>query len=198
MQVEARISPAEAGANRKLTAVETIRFALSMILKPAEAVKGALERVPWPVCLAVSGLAFTLFFLQTGLDRHHVRTAGAGWVVGFSFLGLAMGTAGVALLALMAWAAARPLGCERPFDWTMRAFGLAYTPTLIFAAVGILFNLAAGWNTAVAFGVTGVLWALYPILTVVREMTGDRLAASLAMTTVLGALILGAWALLGI
>lgn len=80
----------------------------------------------------------------------------------------------------------------------MRAFCLAYTPTLIFAAIGLIFNLAAGWNTAVAFGVTGVLWAMLPIVVILREMSGDRLGASLAITTLCGSLILCGWALLGI
>ena len=52
-----------------------------MILNPAQVVKGAMERVPWPVSLSISGLAFTLFFLQTGLDMHRVGTASSGAAV---------------------------------------------------------------------------------------------------------------------
>ena len=169
-----------------------------MILNPAQVVKGALDQVPWPFCLSVSGLAFTLFFLQTGLDMHRVGTASAGAAVGFTFLGLAFGTAGVALVATVAWALARLLGGERSLEWTVRAFCLAYTPTLIFAAVGLIFNLAFGWNTAIAFGVTGALWALYPIIAITKEMTGEKLAASLTISTICGALVLCGWALLGI
>jgi len=175
-----------------------LRSALSMILNPAQVVKGALDRVPWPLCLSISGLAFTLFFLQTGLDMHRVGTASAGAAVGFTFLGTALGTIGVALVAALAWACSRPLGCERSLEWTVRAFCLAYTPTLIFCVVGLVINLAAGWNTAIAFGVTGVLWALYPVITIVREMTAEKLAASLLISTVCGALVLCGWALLGI
>ena len=175
-----------------------LRSALTMILNPGQVVKGALDQVPWVVSLSISGLAFTLFFLQTGMDMHRVGTASAGAAVGFTFLGTAMGTAGVALVAAVAWSLARLLGCDRPLEWSVRAFCLAYTPTLIFVAVGLIVNLAAGWNTAVAFGVTGALWALYPILAIVREMTGDKLGASLAISTICGGLILCGWALLGI
>ncbi|MDY6794160.1 MAG: hypothetical protein SWK76_02580 [Actinomycetota bacterium] len=157
-----------------------------------------MERVPWPVSISISGLAFTLFFLQTGLDMHRVGTASARVAAAYTFLGTAMGTAGVALVAAVAWAMARLLGGERSPEWTVRAFCLAYTSTLIFCTVGIIFNLAFGWNTAVAFGVTGALWALYPIIAICREMTGDRLAASLIITTICGGLVLGGWALLGI
>ncbi|NPV58272.1 MAG: hypothetical protein HPY75_01260 [Actinobacteria bacterium] len=176
----------------------SMRSALSMILNPAQAVKGALESVPWVFSLAVSGLAFTLFFLQTGLDMKDAGTASAGKVAGFTFLGLALGTAGVALAAALAWAASRPFGQGRSLEWTVRAFCLAYTPTLIFCAVGLVFNLATGWYTAVAFGVTGALWALYPMLSIVKEMTGEKLWASLLISTFCGGLVLSAWALLGI
>lgn len=169
-----------------------------MILNPAQAVKGVMERVPWPLCFSISGLAFTLFFLQTGLDMHRVGTASAGKVAGFTFLGTAMGTAGVALVACVAWAASRFFGGGRSLEWTVRAFCLAYTPTLIFCVVGLFFNLAAGWNTAVAFGVTGAMWALYPIIAICREMTGEKTAASLAISTVCGALVICGWALMGI
>ncbi|MBN2027371.1 MAG: hypothetical protein JW854_11490 [Actinobacteria bacterium] len=174
------------------------RTALAMIVNPAKVVKSALERVPWPVSLSVSGLAFTLLFLQTGLDMHRVGTASAGTVVGFTFLGLAMGTAGMALVAALAWAVSRLLGGGCPLDWIIKAFCLAYTPALIFVSLGFIFNLSAGWNTAVAFGVTGVMWALMPLNAVLREMTGERLGVSLALSTLCGGLVLGAWALLGI
>jgi len=173
------------------------RSALAMILSPAQVVRGALDQVPWPVSLGISGLAFTLFFLQTGLDMHRVGTASTGAAVGFTFLGLAFGTAGVAVTAAVAWAASRTLGCERSLQWAVCSFCLGYTPTLIFVVVGLVFNLVAGWNTAVAFGVTGVLWALYPTLATVREMTGQKLGASLVISTVCGALILCGWALVG-
>ena len=177
---------------------QSLRSALTMILNPAQVLKGAMERVPWPVSLSISGLAFTLFFLQTGLDMHRVGTASPGAAVGYTFLGTAMGTMGVALVAAVAWAASRPFGNDRSLDWTVRAFCLAYTPTLIFCAVGLMVNLVAGWNTAVAFGVTGALWAIYPIIAICREMTGDKLAASLVISTVCGGLVLCGWALLGI
>jgi len=196
--LEAQEIPASRSQSADRGIGESLRSALTMILNPAQVVKGALDTVPWPVSLSVSGLAFTLFFLQTALDMHRVGTLSGGAVVGFAFLGLAYGTAGVALVAAVAWALARALGGERSLKWTVRAFCLAYTPTLIFAAVGLVFNLAFGWNTAVAFGVTGVLWALLPIIAILREMTGEKLGASMAISTLCGGLILCGWALLGI
>jgi len=175
----------------------SLRSALAMILNPAQVVKGALDQAPWFVSLPISGLAFTVFFLQTGLDMHRVGTASGRAALGFTFLGLGFGTIGVAVVAAVAWALAHMLGGQRSLGWTVRAFCLAYTPTLIFVVVGLIFNLAVGWNTAVAFGVTGVLWALLPIIAIVREMTGQKLGASLAISTLCGGLILCGWALVG-
>lgn len=175
-----------------------VRSALTMILNPGEAIKGALQGVPWPFCLGVSGLAFTLFFLQTMLDMHRVGTAGTGRVIGFTFLGLGVGTIGIGLVAALAWALARPMGCTRSLEWTIQAFCLAYTSTLVFTVVGLIFNLAAGWNTAVAFGITGALWAFHPLVSILKEMTGQKLAASLVLATVCGCLILSVWAALSL
>ena len=169
-----------------------------MILNPGQVVKTALQDVPWPFCLAISGLAFTLFFLQTGLDMHRVGTAGTGKIIGFTFLGLGLGTVGVGIVAAVGWALSRPLGSTRSLPWTLRAFCLAYTPTLVFVIVGLVVNLAAGWNTSVCFGITGALWALHPLLGIFKEMTGEKVAASLLLTTICGALILSVWAAFGI
>lgn len=175
-----------------------LRSALTMILNPGQVVTSALDGAPWPFCLGVSGLAFTLFFLQTMLDMHRVGTAGTGKVIGFTFLGLGVGTIGIGLVAALAWALARPLGCSRSLPWTVRAFALAYTSTLVFAVVGLVFNLAAGWNTSIAFGITGALWAFHPLLGILKEITGQKLAASLVLATVCGCLILSAWAALSL
>ncbi|MCL5735332.1 MAG: hypothetical protein M1274_07035 [Actinobacteria bacterium] len=175
-----------------------IRTALAMILNPGQVVKNALQNVPLPFCLGISALAFTLFFMQTGLDMRRVGTAGTGRAIAFTFLGLGLGTIGVAAVAAIAWAAARLLGSERSLQWTVRGFSLAYTPTLIFVVIGLIFNLAGGWNTAIAFGITGALWALYPLLSIIKELTGEKLVASLVLATVCGALILSVWAALGI
>jgi hypothetical protein len=169
-----------------------------MIANPGEVIKGAMQGVPWPFSLAISSLAFTLFFLQTGLDMHRVGTAGTGAVVGFTFAGLGVGTIGVGLVAALAWVLARPLGCRQSLEWTVRAFFLAYSATLVFVILGLIFNLAAGWNTSVAFGITGAMWALYPILGIVRQMTKNKLVASLLLTTICGAIVVSFWAILDI
>lgn len=173
------------------------KVALNMMINPGEVVKNQMAQVPWPFSLLVSGLSFTLFFLQTGLDMMHSGQIGMSTVILITMLGLVYGTAGVALIAAMVWAIVQ--GSERSYtlDWAISSFALGYSATLVYALLGLIFSLTLGWKTAVAFGVTGVLWALRPTLFTVRQMSGDRIAFSVTLATLCGAILLLGWALLG-
>ena len=155
-----------------------------------------MNAVSWPFALTVSGSAFALFFLQTGLDRarhgagHLMRTAG------LTATGALYGTVGVAVVGYVAWMLSKPWEGKKPCDWVIRALALSYAPTLVYAAVGLVFNLLFGWNTSLAFGVTGVLWALRPMIVVFKELSGGKTSGSIVMATVCGGLILFGWAAL--
>lgn len=170
---------------------------LNMIINPAEVVKSQMSKVPWPYSILISGLSFTLFFLQTGLDMLRTGQIGIAAVILITMLGLLYGTAGVALLAVMAWALSQAGERGYTVDWAISTFALGYSATLVYALLGIVFSLALGWKTAVAFGVTGVLWALRPSLFTIKQMSGDRMAFSIALSTLCGAILLLGWALLG-
>jgi len=173
------------------------KTALNMILNPGDVVKRQMSKVPWPFSLSVSGLAFSLFFLQTGLDMLRAGQIEISTVVLISMLGLCYGTAGVALIAVMSWALSQ--GSERAYnvEWAISAFALGYSATLVYVLVGLVFSLALGWKTAVAFGVTGVLWALRPTIMTVRQMSGERIGFSIVVSTLCGAILLFGWAFLG-
>lgn len=173
------------------------KTALSMIMNPGEVVKNQMASVPWPYSLLISGLSFSLFFLQTGLDMLHTGKISMAAVVMISMLGLLYGTAGVALIAVLAWALSQASERAYTIGWAVSAFALGYSATLVYAVIGVVFSMTLGWKTAVAFGVTGVLWALRPTLFTIRQMSGDRIAFSIALTTLCGAILLFGWALLG-
>ncbi len=187
------------------TRVDQIKAGLLIFVNPGGALKGALAEVPIPVALGVSGIAFGLFFLQTGLDLLRVghqtlprlAMTGNGGVVGLCLLGIAYGTLGVAVLGAIAWIVTRPLGATLTLEATVRAFALGYCPALVYALFGIVMNVAFHWNTALAFGVTGVLWAIGPMIATLREMLGGRTWPSVILATVLGGLTLFGWAFLG-
>jgi hypothetical protein len=187
------------------TRVDQIKAGLLIFVNPGGALKGALAEVPIPVALGVSGIAFGLFFLQTGLDLLRVghqtlprlAMTGNGGVAGLCLLGIAYGTLGVAVLGAIAWIVTRPLGATLTLEATVRAFALGYCPALVYALFGIVMNVAFHWNTALAFGVTGVLWALGPMIATLREMLGGRTWPSVILATILGGLTLFGWAFLG-
>lgn len=169
-----------------------------IMVNPGGFLKKHLKQFHWAVALTISGFAFMLFFLQTGLDMNRVGQISSLGLMGFIFLGLLYGTGGIALLSLLATTISKSYGGDKDFTWTLKAFGLGYTPTLVYVILGIVFNLLAGWNTSIAFGVTGVLWALNPMIHSIKELTNGNLVVSLVLTTALGSITLLGWGLLGL
>jgi len=174
----------------------SLRAVLQMMVNPGGVLKNLLQDIPIALCFSASGLAFTFFFLQTGLDLWRTGSKSPAGVAAFTLIGLLYGTAAVALVALAAWASSRALGSDRSLEWVMRAFALSYCPALIYAFLGLLFNIIFGWHTSVAFGVSGMLWALMPLLFTTREMLKDKLGAAILLATVCGGLLLFGWALI--
>lgn len=173
------------------------KTALNMMINPGEVVKTQMTKIAWPYSVMVSGLSFTLFFLQTGLDMLKTGQVEVSTVILITMLGLLYGTVGVALLAVLVWALSQASERNITVEWAVSSFALGYSATLIYALTGLVFSLAFGWKTAVAFGVTGVLWALRPTMFTIKQMSGERVSFSIAMTTVCGAILLIGWALLG-
>ena len=80
-----------------------LRTVLTMITNPGEVIKNQMIKVPWPYTMLISGLAFTLFFLQTGIDLFRAGTIGVDRVILIAIIGLLFGTVGVVLLAMLTY-----------------------------------------------------------------------------------------------
>lgn len=173
------------------------RTVFGVMVNPGRFLQGRLSDVGWAAALGVSGMAFLLFFLQTGLDQARAGLIDADAVAGLAGVGLLYGSLGVATVAVVGWAGARLFGGERPVEEAVKGFGLAYSPTLVYAALGLVFNVFLGWNTAVAFGVTGVLWALGPMTTALKDLVDGHTGPAVVLATVCGMLVLLGWAELG-
>ncbi len=165
-----------------------------MVLNPGVLLKSYLMQYSWQWALSVSGLAFMLFFFQTSLDIHRTGAEGVGYVVAMVFTGLVYGTLGVALFALLGWLMVKAFGSQQPVNWAVKAFGLGYAPALVYTTSGLLFNVFLGWNTALTFGIPGVLWATRPMMAALREMTGGKKLVSFVMSAFLGLLLFLGWA----
>lgn len=173
------------------------RVAAAFLISPGPVVRRVVQSVPLWASLFVPGAAFALFFLQTGLDRMEAETAEGATAGLLSVVGFAYGTVGLAALAVVIAATLRLLGADHPTPAVVSAVALAYSPTLVYVLLGLAANLAVGWRTAVAFGATGVVWAVAPLVGVLRELTGGRTVVAIATATLSGTLVLLGWALLG-
>lgn len=169
---------------------------LNMLINPGEVVKKNMSSVPWYLSMSVSGSAFGMFFLQTGLDMY--REGGIGvqklWLIGF--LGVLYGTVGVALIALMVWAFTKSEENNIDKGWVISSFALGYSATFVYAFLGLMFSVLFDWQTSVAFGVTGVLWAIRPTIVIIKQISGDRMEFSIMLSTLCGAIMLFGWSLL--
>lgn len=170
---------------------------LKMIANPGEVVKSQMLKVPWPYAILISGLAFTLFFLQTGLDLYRAGSIEIDRVILITLIGLLFGTGGVVFLAMLSFLIAQAGKRDLSPGWVISSFALGYSVTLVYSLCGLLFSLAFHWNTAVAFGITGVLWSLRPTLFTIKTISGDATVLSVLLTTLCGAIMLFGWGMLG-
>ncbi len=184
-------------ARASRTTTSKWRMVLAVMFNPGGLIQEQLSTVKWPLALLIPGLAFLLFFMQTGLDQMKVGHLDGTDTLLLTMLGLLYGTVGVTLISLVAWAGTRLFGGKTTIANAIRLFALAYSPTLIYVSLGILANLMFDWRTTVAFGVTGVLWAIGPMITSLRRMTGGKTGVSVILATLCGALLLLGWSILG-
>ena len=91
---------------------------------------------------------------------------------------------------------ARLMGVNLARGQVIRSLALSYAATLVYVVVGLLFNVFLRWNTAVAFGATGVLWALGPMIAAFRSMMDGKLEGAILLATVCGGLTLLGWVVL--
>ena len=173
------------------------RVIFGVAVDPGSLVRSRFADTSFVMALPVSGIAFMLFFLQTGIDRARDGMLDTRGVVVLSIAGLIYGTVGIGLTGVVGWIGARLMGGAGELREAIRAFALAYSATLIYAAMGLMFNLFFGWNTAVAFGVTGVLWALAPMISVLKGMVGGRGWPATVLATVCGLMVLAGWVRVG-
>ncbi len=193
--------PAPADSPGALPSPAPWRLVFATMAAPAEIIRRHAGALPAPIALLVSGSAFACFFAQTAIDLRRGQPWDEAALAGAAVLaasGLLLGTLGVALLALLAWIVTRPLGADTAFGFTLRAFGLAFAPTLVYGLCGLAAQLGLGWPAALAFGVTGYLWALAPLNAAIAELVGERRAAGLVLTTLIGAVLMLAWAAIGL
>ncbi len=186
MQTNEHQQPVTFSAKKVISVVMTA-------MNPGMLAKAKLEGYPWPVAFVVSGLAFALFFLQIGIELYRAGNSSMLAVFGWVGVGIIYGTLGVCFLSVTIWSFSKLFKGKHALTWTLQAFALSYAPTLVYVVLGLIANLIWGWNTALVFGVTGVLWALIPLRMVIYELVEGKGMAGIFLTTICGVIVLFSW-----
>ena len=173
------------------------RTIFGMMINPAGTLKNSLLTTKWYLSVAVSAVAFGLFFGQTGFDLYKTGQKGLEFVPLSGAIGIAYGLLVIPLIGFFIWTILKLSKGERKMKDTVSAFCLSYSGALIYGLIGLVFSLALGWKTSVAFGVTGVLWAIGPMIITIRDLTGGRNALSVPIATTVGIAVLISWSVLG-
>jgi hypothetical protein len=177
--------------------LQLFRTVFSMMFNPSKAIKDAVHGSRWYYGMVVSSLAFGLFFVQTGLDLWKTGQKGMGFVFLSLLIGLGYGIVVIPGISLVAWLFLKLFKSPKEIKWTVASFCLSYSGALVYGFLGLIFSLIFQWKTAIAFGVSGVLWAIGPMIITVREMTEGKVALSVPVATVYAALVLLSWAYFG-
>ncbi|MCR4400098.1 MAG: hypothetical protein QHH05_07735 [Syntrophomonadaceae bacterium] len=170
---------------------------VGMMISPGAVLRYSLASIHWGFSLAVSTLAFGLFFAQTGIDLYRTGQQGLSFVLLSAGAGAAYGALMIPLLGVLVWLTLKVARTDKGLGWAVSSFCLSYSGALVYSTLGLLFSLLLGWRTAVAFGLTGVLWATGPLIASIREMTGGRTGMAVLLSTLVGAVVLTSWSYLG-
>ena len=174
-----------------------VRTIFGMMINPAGTLKNALLSTKWYFSVAISAVAFGLFFIQTGLDLYKTGQKGMSYVWISGTTGIIYGIIGIPLIGLLIWVILKTSKSEKDMRTTISSFCLSYSGALVYGFLGLFFSLVLGWKTSVAFGVTGVLWAIGPMIITIREMTKGNTALSIPIATVVSAVVLVSWSFFG-
>lgn len=172
------------------------RTIFGMMINPAGALRGAFSH-RWYLSAGVSAVAFGLFFGQTGLDLYKTGQKEMDFVLLSAGAGVVYGLLMIPLIGAVMWAILKAAKTDKSLMQAVSAFCLSYSGALIYGVLGLVFSLALGWKTSVAFGVTGVLWATGPMIVTIRELTGGKNALSVPLATTVGAAVLISWSVFG-
>jgi len=170
---------------------------ISMMMSPASSIKYSLSGLKWYFSIVVSSIAFSLFFIQTGLDLYKTGQKGIEFVFISGISGMLYGMLIIPLFGVLAWLILKLSKTDKDIKWSISAICLSYSGALIFGIIGLGFSLFLNWKTSVAFGMTGVLWAIGPMVITIREMTNGAIKTSILLSTIINIIVLLTWSIFG-
>jgi hypothetical protein len=172
------------------------RTIFGMMINPSTALRNAFSS-KWYISASVSAVAFCLFFLQTGLDLYKTGQKGRDFVIMSGGVGIAYGFLIIPILAAVVWVILKVAKTDKSLVESISAFCLSYSGALIYGVLGIIVSVTLGWRTSVAFGITGVLWAISPMIMTIRDLSGGKNFLSVFVATIVCAAVLISWSIFG-
>jgi hypothetical protein len=170
---------------------------MRILFNPIVLVTDSMAKFAWYFALIVPGITFCLFFFQTGIDMNKAVGGSILSALLLGLMGLIFGVVLIPIIAMITLVFGKAFGCKWDVKRTIKAFSFAYGGSLVYMLLGVLMNLVLGWKTAMAFGVTGVLWSMGPIYSVIREMFNGKNFWAATAATFAGILLLFGWAFIG-
>lgn len=179
------------------TKVGRLRNLFGMMINPARVLKSVLADKKWYLSMIISAAAFGLFFLQTGLDLYRTGQKGLFFVLIMLLTGLGYGAIIIPVIAVLVWLILKIAKVQMTVGQGISIICLSYSGGLIYGISGLFFSLVLGWNTSLVFGVTGVLWALGPMMYTIRQVSNGKRALSITLSTLIGIVVLVSWVWIG-
>ncbi|PRR83694.1 YIP1 family protein [Clostridium vincentii] len=172
------------------------KLLLKGILNPATVMEKYSEKKSSYLLLMVSSIAYLLFFLQVGIDKLRVGTVEVGYVIKIALIGFVVGYLGVLLVSILIWMMTKLFKGDWSLNKVTGCIAISYSSTLVYMVCGILAQLILGWNTAITFGITGLLWSLFPVANSIKKITKNNISATVIITTISGILFMFIWSLI--
>lgn len=143
--------------------------------------------------LIVSAFAYLLFFLQVGIDKLRAEMVQTNYIIKLSGVGFIVGYLGVLLISTVVWVLIKLVKGDWSLSKVIGCMAISHGSTLVYMILGVLAQLILGWNTALAFGVTGLLWSLFPIANSIKLMTKNNIKGTVIITTIVGLMLMFVW-----
>lgn len=173
------------------------RTIFGMMISPSKYLKDALVSTKWYITVLISGLAFALFFTQTGLDLFKTGQKPLSFIFVSLIVGFLYGTLMIPFLGAISYSFLKLGKTDKTIGEIISCFCLSYCGALIYCVLGFLFSMILGWKTSVSFGVTGVLWAIGPMMVSIRDMLSGKTTISILLSTTVSAVVLISWSFFG-
>lgn len=165
-------------------------------MNPSAALNSAFDE-RWYFSAGISSLAFGLLFFQTGLDLYKTGQKETGFLLVSAAAGMIYGLLIIPLISIVVWTILKLAKSDKSLANAVSALCLSYSGALIYGMIGLIFSFVLGWKTSVAFGVSGVLWAIGPMIQTIRGLTGGKTGVSVLISTVVSAAVLISWSIFG-